>query len=509
MDTAKPVMRVRGRLHEFLRHRQHPIKILGYTSKTLWLLAIPIVKNLVASRFDIQGWIRTYWLDMFTIIAIIAFAVFRWIFVFYEIGDGCITAHTGPFGLLCTTIYFSEISSMRTEQGVIYRSVQASTLYLETQARSLSRFEIKLVISQKSVDEIYALAASRSAGEPEYKVQPKNRLVLIYSLMFSSVLSGLVIFGTLLWQASRIIGTRLKDVPNQVGSELQKVDEKTLKLSENVPSLILILGFAVIFGWLISFVTNLLDNWNFEASRRGSSQLIVRSGKYRRNRCIVNRGQINFYDIRQSLLMKFAGISSVHLQCSGFGKRKRHPAALIPMTKNSEMAASMKLLEPDLGTHRTQIRPGKYSLASFTALPAALCLLPFAVGMGFRLFSDKTDYEINFFIIVLTVPLIWLTVVQGFAARSTSLGMTKDTCTLCYCPAYRFHKVIIPMKNISMVVISQNPVQRHFGSCTVAVFPDHEVRKAHRVSRLPYKETCELLARYINSAFSDESRTGS
>ena len=496
---------MRGQLHEFLRHRQHPIKILGYTSRTLWLLVIPIAKNLVTSHFDIQGWLRTYWLDLFTILAIISLAVFRWLFVYYEIGEGSITAHTGPFGLFCTTIFFSEISAMRVEQGIVYRSVQAGALYLETQARSLSKFEIKLVISQKSIEEIFKLASSRSEGSPMFTVKPKNSLVLIYSLMFSSVLSGLVIFGTLLWQGWRIAGTKLRDVPGQVESGLHKVDESTLKLSESVPELILLLGGTFIAAWLISFVSNLLNNWNFEASRRGDTQLLIRSGKYTRNRCILNREQINYYDIRQSLLMKLSGISSVHMQCSGFGRRKRHPAALIPMTKNSEMAASMKLLEPDLGTQRTQVRPGKRSLWSFIGLPALICPLPFAAGTAAKQLIENTDNEINFFIVVLTVPLVWLTAVRGVASRCTSFGMTGDTCTLCYCPSYRYHKVIIPMGNVSSVQIRQNPIERYYGSCTVAVYSDHEIRKAHKVSHLPYRDVCEVLSRYINTAFSYES----
>ena len=492
---------LRRRLGEFLKHRQHPVKILGYTSKTLWLLAIPIAKNLVASNFDIQGWLRTYWLDLFTILAIVTFALFRWLFVFYEIGEGSITAHTGPFGLFCTTICFSEISAMRVEQGVIYRSVQASTMYLETQARSLSRSEIKLVISEKNVEEIFALISSRSEGQPEFSVQPKNRLVLIYSLMFSSFFSGLVIFGTLIWQISRTMGKKPEDLAGQFNSGLQKVDQQTLNLSRTVPGIILMLLAVFVFGWLISFADNLLGYWNFEATRRGSSQLLVRSGKYKRSRSVLNRDQINYYEIRQSLLMKLSRISSVRIQCSGFGRKKRDTGALIPMTKNREMAASLKLLEPDPGSQRSQIRPGKRAFWSFVGVPFGLCFLPFIGGAAARLFTEDMEQEINYMIVILTVPLIWYTVVQGFAHRYTSLGMTADTCTVCCCPLYKFRKIIIPMKNVTMVQVRQNPIERAFGSCTVAVYPDHEVRKAFRVSRLPYKEVCEMLSQYVNGAF--------
>ena len=170
--------------------RQHPIKILGYTSKTLWLLLIPIGKNLVTSNFDIQGWLKTYWLDLFVVLWIMLFAVFKWLFVFYKIGDGCITAHTGPFGVIKTTVYFSQISSIRVEQGIIARAFHASTLNLETQAKSITRSDIRLVISEKHINEIFELVAAKSENKPQFAVQPNNGLVVIYSVMFSSALSG-------------------------------------------------------------------------------------------------------------------------------------------------------------------------------------------------------------------------------------------------------------------------------------------------------------------------------
>ena len=495
------------RLGEFLKHRQHPVKILGYTYKTLWLLLIPAVKNLVTSNFDIQGWLRTYWLDIFTVLAIIVFAVFRWLFVFYEIGESSITAHTGPFGLLQTTICFGEVSAMRVEQGVVYRSVRASTMYLETQARSLSRSEIKLVISERNVEEIFALISSRSEGAPRFSVQPKNSLVLLYSLLFSSFLSGLIIFGTLIWQITRSLGTRPNDFAGQLNSSLQKVDQNTLNLSRTVPRMILIVIAAVVLGWLVSFVNNLLDHWNFEATRRGSSQLLIRSGKYKRNRTVINREQINYYEIRQSLLMKPARISSVRIQCSGAGRKKRDSAALIPLTKNSEMTASLKLLEPEQGSQRSQIRPGKRAVWGFLARPLVISLLPLAAGSVIKLYSTGIEHEINYLTVLLTIPLIWYMVVQGFAGKYTALGMTGDTCTVCCCPLYKFKKMIIPMKNVSSVQVRQSPVQKLFGSCTVIVYSNHESRRAHRVSRLPYKEVCGLLGKYVNRAFTEEIQT--
>ena len=57
----------RAAVSHFFRHRQHPVKMLDYTSKNLWLLLIPLTKYLIASRFDFQSWIRTNWVDILSI----------------------------------------------------------------------------------------------------------------------------------------------------------------------------------------------------------------------------------------------------------------------------------------------------------------------------------------------------------------------------------------------------------------------------------------------------------
>ena len=337
-------------------------------------------------------------------------------------------------------------------------------------------------------------------------METKNSLVLIYSIMFSSFLSGLVLYATGLIQVTKMVGAKLNDVAVNMKNDLEKVDERTLRLSQSVPKVILIVAVCVAFGWFISFLNNLLGNWNFKAVRRGG-QFLVQSGKFKKNYSAVNRSLINYYDIRQSLLMKLTGISSVHLQCSGFGKKKKE-AALIPMTKNTAMAAAMQQLEPDLGSHRADIKPRKSSFKTFVLVPLFYCVLPTVAGLiAKRFVSDNIKADMTYFIIVLTVPLVWLLAVQIFAYKGTSAGMTEDNCTLCYCPGYKFHKVIIPMKNITSVSVRQNPIQRTFGTCTLCVEANSEKKKTHKVSRLPYREVCEMLAEHIDGRFLDSTVT--
>ena len=484
----------RSFLRDFLHRRQHPIKILGYTSKTLWLLIIPIVKNLVASDFDLQGWLRTYWLEFITIFIIVGWAVFRWLFVFYRIDGDRITVHSGPFGLIRTTVFFSEITAMRTEQGYIYRAVHAGTMYIETAAVSLTNNELKLVISRKSIDEIYALVSSRSEGKPGFSVAPKKRHMLIFSLLFSSTVSGVILFGAVIFSVYRIVGGELeRRIAERVNTRLTEIDEMTLGLSKTVPKAVLLVGLTIAGGWLLSFLSNLRDNWNFCATRRGG-QMLVKSGAVKKLRKVLNRSTINYFDLQQTLTMKLARLCSVHILCPGYSKNKKKTAAIIPLTGQAEMAASLRLLAPELSSQETAVTAGKGAVRRFITLPLAYCILPIALkGVAVRLLG-RWETEITIFTLALTIPMVWKVIVSVFAARTTAVGLNDTACTLCYCRGFTFHRAVIPRENITGITLLQNPFQKLSGTCTLQIYTNSEKRVPHKIGGMPRRETAEHLA---------------
>ena len=485
----------RSFLREFLRRRQHPIKIIGYTSKTLWLLLIPIVKNIITFEFDIQGWIRTHWLDAIVIAFIVGFAVFRWLFVFYRIEDDGIEAHFGPFGIIRTKVYFSEITTFSTNQGYIYRAVGACTMYIETNADSLPRTDMKLVISEKSVKEIYDIVAARSDRQPSFSVAPRKRHLAVFSLLFSSPISGIILFMTFIYELYRLVGQEMeKQLFDTVNGRLVQIDSEFLGIFRAVPGTIAMIGGVIAGGWLLSFVTNLLSYWKFTSARRGR-QYFITSGFIRRKRSILNRDRVNYFDVRRTLMMRLFRISSVHICCTGYGVRKSDTSALIPITTDSEMEASMKILAPSLKQAPPEIRTGRRDLGRFVALPLMMCLIPIAAGTFMKYMIDRWHSEINILMIIMTLPLIWQVIIKLAAAFTTSVGMKNDVCTLCYCRDSMYHTVSIPKKNVSKLRIKQNLTQRMSRTCTLFIYTDSERRRVHKIMGLPLEATKEMCIR--------------
>jgi putative membrane protein len=91
----------------FFRRRQHPVKIIMYIAKYLWLLLIPLAKYLIATQFDFESWVKTNWVDILTLSVIFGYGILRWVFIYFEIEEDSIIAHTGYFGIERTQVYFS------------------------------------------------------------------------------------------------------------------------------------------------------------------------------------------------------------------------------------------------------------------------------------------------------------------------------------------------------------------------------------------------------------------
>lgn len=482
-------------LKSFFKHRQHPIKIINYTSKNLWLMIIPITKYLIATSFDFESWIRTNWLDILTIIGIFSIAVLRWVFIYYEIEEDGIIAHGGLFGMFTTKVYFNEITTFSCTQGYIYNAVNACNMYIETNADSIPKTDIMLVLTEKCVNEIYEVVTSQGKDLSKFSIKPKKSYLLVFSLLFSSTLSGVILFGTFMFELYKLVGKEIEEqLFRRVNGEINKIDNQFLKITNTIPKAILFLAGLVIGGWFISFVANLMRHWSFTSTRSGN-QYIIQSGVLSRRKHVLNREKINFYDLQQTLLMKIFRISSVTISCTGYGKRRREISALIPITTNHEMSTSLKVLDPRIPKPRTEVSTGSKDLMRFMLVPLIYCVVPPIAGTILKMFISQWHTEINIIMTVSVIPLIWLLIVQINAAFSTAMGFKHDYCTLVYCPWYQFHKIIIPKKNITKVSVSRNVFQKKNGTCTLCIHTNSEKIKYHKVKSLPYDKVANICIR--------------
>ncbi|MCD8094717.1 MAG: PH domain-containing protein [Ruminococcus sp.] len=482
-------------VRRFFRHRQHPLKLIDYTSRNLWLLLIPLSKYLIASRFDFQSWIKTNWVDILAITGIFAIAVLRWAFVRFNIENDGIVAYTGLFGIVKTKVFFSEMTTVSFCQSWYNRLFKAHTIYIETNAQTVTDEDIKLVMSQKNADVLYDFLTTLSDDKPKVSFSPKKSHLMVFSLLFTSILSGIILFATFMFEAYKIVGFETEQqVIQRVNDGITAVDSQFLNISKTIPGAILVVAGIVIAGWFISFIATLSRHWSFTVART-DNQLLVKSGVMIKRRHIINRSMVNYYDITQTLLMKIFKICSVTLDCTGYGKRRREISALIPITTYQQMNASLKLLVPDLPKPKPEVRTSGKDVPRFVFFPVIFCAIPpVAIKVLQYFFADRFA-DLNSLIVIAAVPLIWLVVVKTAAAFNTSVGFSDKGCVLNYCKGYKFHKLLFPKQNISKMRITRNPIQLINHTCTLWVYTVSEKQTCHKLKYMPYEDVRSLCLR--------------
>ena len=492
------IKKKRNLAKEFFSRRQHPVIILKYAAKYLWLLVIPLAKYLIATKFNLQAWIRANWIDILTVSVIIGYAFLRWVFVYFKIEENAIIARTGYFGITRTVVYFNEISSASFSQGVFFRVINACSVYIDTDAKSISSADISLNLTEKQAFRIYGLISEKSSCKPALTYKAGKRNLLAFSFVFSSALSGVALALTAMYEVYNVVGRETEEL------FLKQVNERieNIPAISSIPKYILWAGIVIAGGWLLSFTANLMRHWNFTCQRRGDV-LFINSGIGTRRRHILYRNKINYTDFQQSMLMKLFNVCSVSVNCTGYGKRRGEISALAPVTTGKQAANSIKILMPHITDDRLdnlEIKTGRADVGRYITIPIIWAIIPSAVYyiLAVKLFPDfiffhKWEREIRMCVIILTIPLLWRVFIRLTAAFTTGMKIDDKNCTLSYCRGFKFHKVVMDRDKIVMVRVLQNPFQIISRTCNVYVYSRNENTKKHILRGLNYKKVTKLL----------------
>ncbi len=472
------------------KYRQHPLTIFNYITRGFWLLLIPLTRSLIAMKFNIAEWLKGAWLDILIVSIIFGFAFLRWFFISFIIEEEYIQTGTGYFGLLKSKIYYKEASSITCSQGAFLRLFRAYKINIDTNSnkRLFYKHNVTLIIKKSEFDKIYSIIKGHGEGLAKFSYQPKKTQLFIFSFLFSSTISGVVLIATLLYQGSRIVGREIEqqfllDINNQVARFM----------TVNLPPITIAIVLVIVVGWLYSFLINLIRHWDFTAVRQGSN-IIIQSGIITRQINIIDINRINFIDTRQSFLMRMFKICSVHINCAGYGKSNEHISVLVPITTNEEMLMSLKVLVPKIPRPTLTLRSRLLSILSFLTTPIlVVALVPVAAYIIAWIFPEWESI-IMFMMMMFLIPGFWFIVVKFASIFTTGIGFHDGYATLSYCRFYSFHTVVVPIERISIATTKQTVAQYFNKQCDLKIYVNSEKTSYHKVKNFPLKNVLEEFA---------------
>lgn len=469
------------------KYRQHPLTIFGYITSGFWLLLIPLTRSLIAMKFNIAEWLKGAWLDVLIVGLIFGFAFLRWFFITFKIEDEYIQTGTGYFGLIKSKIYYSQASSMTCSQGIFLRLIRAYRINIDTNsnARPFSKHNVTIVVKKSEFEKLYTIIKGHGDGMAKFSYQPKKSQLLIFSFLFSSTISGVILIATILYQGVRIVG---REVEQQFLLDLNNRVAEFLTI--NLPPITVAIIMIIVVGWLYSFMVNLIRHWDFTAVRQGRN-IIIQSGIITKRINIIDIDRINFIDTRQSFLMRIFKICSVQISCAGYGKSNRQISVLVPVTTNEEVLMSLRVLVPKFPRPTLTLRSRLIQLPSFLTTPVLIVAsVPVAAYIVSWIFPEWESI-IMFLMVMFMIPGFWFIVVKFASVFTTGIGFHDGYATLSYCRFYSFHTVVVPIERICIATTKQTVMQYFNKQCDLKIYTNSEKTSYHKVKNFQLKNVLE------------------
>ena len=465
--------------------RQHGIKILGYTTKNFWLLLIPLIRGLAALRFDFYSWLEGAWLDVLVLTAMLGFAVARWYCTSFEAREGGITINSGVVLKKRFFVTYDKITAATAEHTIWLRPFRAANLYLDTDTGLMKKADITLTVRSRDCEDIFALLPNERTAAVSYR--PSKINLAVFSVFFSSTISGVVFISTLLIQSGKLVGKELEEY------FIESFNHAAGKLALGLPPLAVGVSALIIFGWLVSFIGNTLRHFDFRIVRRGGG-IHIETGMLNLRRYYISVRKINYADLRQTLSAKLFRICSVHVSCSGYGKAKNEIPVFVPITTGKEAFSTLKLLLPMYDFPKVTVLPPASVIFSYLWLPILMIFGFLLIAFAAVVIFPGLSAIILFAAVMAEIPSVWLLLAKLAAFFTTGIGADGDTLALKYCFGYAFHTVFVHRERIAKVVFTRSIFQIVPKTCTVRIYTNLEHTKCHIVRNLPLTEAQRLLS---------------
>ena len=463
--------------------RQHPIAILRYTSKYFWLLLIPLIRGLRFLKYDFYGWISGAYIDIIVLLIIIASAFIRWYNVKYCIIKNGINFSTGVFFKHSSFVSFESISTIKSAEYLTLKLFKAVVVYVDTDINSslskFSKYNIKIVVDLKEWKRLLNKITINELGT-EYVYKSSNKKILLFSLAFSSTLSGLLYVSALILNGGRLVA---EEIENRFLTVVNNVTMIAQNIISGVSPFSVSIIIIIAVGWMISFIKNYVRHINFRAERC-QKILIIKNGFFSRRSYFLNVQKINCIDLKQNLLMKLCKVVSVHISCAGYGKRKTEIPLVMPVKDIKNIRSNMQNFLPEIPLENINIFPQKKYLAKFISMPLFFVFGTMIAGLILTMLFPAWYKVIYFSYVMIEIILIYFYFVRLMEYFTNGVGFNKKILTMKYRKFFQFHYIMIPYDKISAVQITQNIFQTGKMACDLIVYEKNEILKKHRVRNI-------------------------
>lgn len=472
-------------------YREHPLKILKYSIKNIWLLIFPLLRGIWAMKLDVDKlytWLKGAWFDILFILLIILFGCVKWLFSKIDVTESAIIHTNGIVIKTKTVIPYENISSITREHSFYLRCFKAVRFYADTCAGILKTPDMVLLLNNKVCEKIIGtVPQAESESSVVYRHKPKSIIIIFFSVLFSSSFSGVIYISAFFFQGGQIAKDLISESVDQLTAEASKF------LIINIPYAVLTIVIVIMGAWIISFIINMVRYSGFFI-RRYEHIIEIESGNITPRRFLLCQNKINYIYLKQNLLMKIFSVMSVNVNCSGYGtSKKKNLPVLLPVQTKGKFKENLKsATDIEYKTNR-QYKPKITSFWQYiwASVIIAICIFPATRFLSFH--NEQLHDAVIFITVMAEIPAVWYIIIR-FAALLTS-GVTIDgnLIYLRYSRTFSFYTLIAEKDKLAKAAITQSPFQKIFKKCSVVFYFNSEITEGHVVKALKLKDAQKIL----------------
>ncbi len=475
-------------------HREHPLRIIRYSIRNIWLLVFPLLRSIFSLRAAPEAFLHwTYgtWFDLLILLLILGFGWLRWYFRIFSIENGDLCVREGIFFRQIRCLPSERLSALTLEYAFWLKPVGGVYLYADTASGVPHTSDLRLLLRSRDAERFRrVLPKMQPASRHGCRQRVRPWRILLFSVIFSSSFSGAVYTAAFWVQGGRITRDLLEEfgIPQRLGA----VSEELARRLYGIPPAAVTIGIVILSTWLLSFVNNLLRYGSFymETDRR---MLFVRSGILTKRSFFLHSDKINFIDIRQNLLTKLCRMFSLAINCPGYGSRRGAIPVCLPILKQDEIDATLPLLFPDAAMLPNTLRPALTAFWGYVWAPVLGVSAAIPAAVLCKRLIPAAEQLTGFLLVMVLIPLIWKIIVQIGALCTSGVSVTKTQICLRFCRGFVFHTIIAGTGQLAAVRIHRNLWQLPFGKCNLVFYFRSEQRRRCVLRNVEYRRAVEMI----------------
>ena len=473
-------------------YHEHPVRIIKYSAKNIWLLIFPLLRGINAIRLDrdrMYEWLRGAWFDILIIVLIVIFGLMRWVCSIVEITPYSITHTDGIVFRLKKTLPYSNLSSTSFEYPFYLRPFGAVAVRCDTSAGLFRSSDLKILVSRRVGDELHGLLPGIRDLERAKKIpKPSVISIVLLSMFFSSGFTGTVYLATFFFKGGDIAGDIINTYLEGITSRTAKVSQRLLI---KIPNAAIVTGAFFVGAWLLSFMVNLLKYARFSLlfDKRYAR---ISYGALTKKEYSISHSHVNYIDLRQNLIMKLIRATSVNVSCAGYGNSRKRLPILVPVKR---LDRSGRLFEK-LGIRKVEKpehRPPLTGFWQYVWIPVVVSVSLIPAYLIAARFVPEIKQLTVFFAVMAEIPAVWMIFVKTAAFFTSGITVYEDRICLSYSRYTMFHTIIADRSRIVKAEIEQSVFQRIGRRCSLCFWFEGESKRRHKVRALRVSSAGEIL----------------